>query len=65
MMRPLHNARFGAEASKDKKLKITKNALGNRVAFAASMMNGMGITESERLSQAATEIRKLDKELEK
>jgi len=53
------------EMLKDKKLKMTKNALGNRVAFAASMMDGMGVTESERSSQAATEIRKLAKELEK
>lgn len=53
------------EMLKDKKLKIAKNALGNRVAFAASMMDGMGVTESERSSQAATEIRKLAKELEK
>jgi len=29
------------------------------------MMDGMGVTESERSSQAATEIRKLAKELEK
>ncbi len=53
------------EMLKDKHLKITKNALGNRVAFAASMMDGMGVTESERSSQAATEIRMLAKELEK
>ena len=53
------------EMLKDKKLKIARNTLGNRVAFAASMMDGMGVTESERSSQAATEIRKLAKELEK
>ena len=50
---------------KDKKLKLTKNHLGNRVAFAASMMEGIGVTESERTSQAAQEIRDLAKELEK
>ncbi len=50
---------------KDKKLKIAKNVLGNRVAFAASMMEGMGVTESERSSLAAKEIRMLAKELEK
>lgn len=50
---------------KDKELKLAKNHLGNRVAFAASMMEGMGVTESERTSQAAQEIRDLAKELEK
>lgn len=50
---------------KDKNLKLAKNHLGNRVAFAASMMEGMGVTESERTSQAAQEIRDLAKELEK
>jgi len=49
---------------KDRDLTIAKNILGNRVAFAASMMDGMGVTESERSSQAATEIRMLAKELE-
>lgn len=50
---------------KDKKLDMAKNHLGNRVAFAASMMEGMGVTESERSSQAAREIRALAKEIEK
>jgi len=50
---------------KDKKLKLTKNHLGNRVAFAASMMEGMGVTESERSSQAAKEINALAREIEK
>lgn len=50
---------------RDKDLKLTRNALGNRVAFAASMMEGLGVTESERTSQAADEIRALAKELEK
>lgn len=48
---------------KDKDLKIARNHLGNRVAFAASMMEGMGVTESERSSQAAKEIRHLSTEL--
>lgn len=50
---------------KNDDLKLTQNALGNRVAFAASMMEGLGVTESEPSSQAADEIRALAKELEK
>jgi chromosome partitioning protein len=46
-------------------LKLTENTLGNRVAFAASMMEGLGVTESEPSSQAADEIRALAIELEK
>lgn len=48
---------------KDKKLLLSKSYLGNRVAFAASMMEGMGVTESEPSSQAAAEISGLAKEL--
>lgn len=48
---------------KDKKLLLSKSHLGNRVAFAASMMEGMGVTESEPSSQAAEEISGLAKEL--
>ena len=50
---------------KDKSFKVARNALGNRVAFAASMMEGMGVTESEPSSAAAEEIAALAKELEK
>ncbi len=50
---------------KQKGLSMTRNVLGNRVAFAASMMEGLGVTESEPSSQAASEIRALAKELEK
>jgi len=46
-------------------LKMTQNTLGNRVAFAASMMEGLGVSESEPSSQAADEIRALADELEK
>lgn len=46
-------------------LKLTTNTLGNRVAFAASMMEGMGVTESEPSSPAADEIRALAHELER
>lgn len=50
---------------KDKNLRLADCALGNRVAFAASLMDGMGVTESEPSSQAADEIRALALELEK
>ena len=50
---------------RQKGLTLTRNVLGNRVAFAASMMEGLGVTESEPGSQAADEIRALAKELEK
>lgn len=50
---------------RQKGLTLTRNVLGNRVAFAASMMEGLGVTESEPNSQAADEIRALAKELEK
>jgi chromosome partitioning protein len=39
--------------------KIAKAALGNRVAFAASMIEGKGIVESDRRSRAAEEINAL------
>lgn len=45
-------------------LRLTSTALGNRVAFAASMMEGLGVTESEPSSQAADEIKALAHELE-
>jgi len=53
------------EMLKQKGLIMTRNVMGNRVAFAASMMEGLGVTESEPSSQAAAEIRALAKELEK
>ncbi|MBO6520755.1 MAG: ParA family protein [Rhodospirillales bacterium] len=46
-------------------LHVATATLGNRVAFAASMMEGLGVTESEPSSQAADEIRTLAAELEK
>lgn len=45
-------------------LPLTSAVLGNRVAFASSMMEGLGVTESEPSSQAADEIRALARELE-
>lgn len=35
---------------------VAKASLGNRVAFAASMMEGLGVTESEPSSSAAADI---------
>jgi len=49
----------------DKNLTLAETALGNRVAFAASLLEGMGVTESEPSSHAAEEIRALAKELER
>lgn len=50
---------------RESNLQLTRATLGNRVAFAASMMEGLGVTESEPSSQAAKEIRTLASELEK
>ncbi|MCB2100073.1 MAG: ParA family protein [Rhodobacterales bacterium] len=46
-------------------LPVAETTLGNRVAFAASMMEGKGVVESHHLSPAADEIRALAAELEK
>jgi chromosome partitioning protein len=50
---------------KDKKMKVAKNVLGNRIAFASSLMDGMGVTEHQPSSLASSEILALAKELEK
>ena len=42
---------------------MMKTSLGNRVAFAASMIDGLGVVESDKSSQAAIEIRALAKEI--
>lgn len=47
----------------DEDMPITESALGNRVAYAASMMRGMGVTESEPSGPAADELRALTTEL--
>ena len=46
-------------------LPVADATLGNRVAFAASMMDGRGVVESHRRSRAAEEVRTLAAELEK
>jgi chromosome partitioning protein len=42
---------------------ITNASLGNRTAYAASLIDGKGVTEAEPYSAAATEIRLLANEL--
>lgn len=42
---------------------MLKSTLGNRVAFAASMIDGLGVIESEKRSAAAVEIKALAKEI--
>lgn len=42
---------------------MLKSTLGNRVAFAASMIDGLGVLESDKRSLAATEIKALAKEI--
>ncbi|SOD91208.1 ParA family partition ATPase [Caenispirillum bisanense] len=44
-------------------LPVTDSRLGNRVAFAASMMDGLGVVETAGRSSAAVEIRALAEEL--
>lgn len=48
---------------KQLKLPVAKNTLGNRTAFAASLMEGKGVTEFARTSPAADEIDALAGEL--
>lgn len=48
-----------AEALKRENLPIANAALGNRIAFASSLMRGQGIVESDPRSTAAEEMRQL------
>jgi chromosome partitioning protein len=52
-----------AEALKREKLPIANATLGNRVAYAAALMQGRGVTEALPHSTAADEIRSLAAEL--
>lgn len=52
-----------AEALKREKLPIANASLGNRVAYAAALMQGRGVTEVMPHSTAADEIRSLAAEL--
>ncbi len=49
----------------ERNMPMADASLGNRVAFAASMMEGMGVTEFEPAGAAADEIRALARELTK
>ena len=51
-----------AQLDKDK-LNIAETVLGNRVSFAASMIEGKGVVESDRRSRAAEEIQALASEV--
>lgn len=46
-------------------IQVAKQSLGNRVAFASSIMHGLGVVESDPSSLAADEIRALLKEIKK
>jgi chromosome partitioning protein len=48
-----------AEALKKENLPIANAALGNRIAFASSLMRGQGVVEADPKSTAADEIRQL------
>ena len=48
---------------KGEDLPIAQSTLGNRTAYASSLMSGKGVTETEPSSLAATEIRDLAKEV--
>ncbi len=52
-----------AEALKREQLPIATAALGNRVAFSASLMSGRGVYETEPNSAAGEEIRSLTEEV--
>ncbi|MEN3975577.1 ParA family partition ATPase [Emcibacter sp. SYSU 3D8] len=45
------------------KLPVAGTSLGNRMAFAASLLDGQGVTESQPSSVAASEIRSLAQEI--
>lgn len=50
-------------AAKDLGAPIAKTRIGNRVALASSMVGGLGVTEAEPRSRAATEITALAREV--
>ena len=47
----------------ERNLPVSAAQLGNRQAFAASMMNGLGVVETDKRSPAADEIRRLAAEV--
>jgi len=52
-----------ARAAKDLGAPIAKTRIGNRVTLAASMVDGLGVTEAEPRSRAAAEITALAREV--
>ncbi|MGB0747398.1 MAG: ParA family partition ATPase [Magnetospiraceae bacterium] len=50
-------------AIKDQGLRAAKTSIGNRTAFASSMMEGLGVTEAAKRSVAAAEINALLQEV--
>jgi len=52
-----------ARAAKDLGAPIAKTGIGNRVTLAASMVDGLGVTEAEPRSRAAAEITALAREV--
>lgn len=46
-------------------IEVARQTLGNRVSFASSIMQGLGVVESDPRSTAADEIRALVKEIKK
>jgi chromosome partitioning protein len=51
------------DAIRQKKLPVARTTLGNRQAFASSLMEGRGVTETEPSSAAAAEVMALASEL--
>lgn len=56
------NSKLGVQIVKELK-KVLKNHLGNRVAFASSLLEGRCVTETAPTSPAAEEIKLLTKEI--
>ena len=48
----------------EEKLPVARSTVGNRVAFAATMLEGRSVLEAAPGSPAATEIRELAREIE-
>ncbi len=53
------------EKLKELDIEVLTSKLGNRVAFAASMLDGLGVVETEKSGAASKEIKALVKELQK
>ncbi len=51
------------DAIRQKKLPVARVSLGNRLAFASSLMEGRGVTESEPSSSASAEVLALASEI--